>query len=459
MTWSKNSNIIGTVTCTQFTNTAQDQLNPQTAYQATPFITNNTTQTQMITFLDFDSLTKTQSVNTKVLTATSSSGLTVTLTSLDTNVATITGGNTLNAISAGIVYIKATQSGNGTYDAATPIICTFTITVEQQQNGPTGKLETPISIVANTQNTYAQTINITINDIRYTQYSGISYGYATGFHGSAMIGTITCLDISSNPVTDFSTYPLTVTMTLANANPLHSYKIWKRSGSTVIDPQPSGYPVILTYVSGITWTATMTSLSDIVILDDTPPAGNAGGDPYIISVKKIKTLLPNEWKRVILLDTNTTQIIANCDFLNNENMSNLHYINKNKQECILINPEKHKWVKDLTYIISIEVLDKKTDKKLILDTLDGSVILDNSIFLYDSIKNTKYGLFSITHNGYYPHVNFKQFAIYFDEGYLSISIDNFWDDINYIELFTNNNDYDNYSGELIEHDEKNCILK
>jgi hypothetical protein len=459
MTWTINTAIIGTSTCTQFKNAGADELNPQTAYSTTPFITSNTTTSQFITFANFDTLTKTQSVSTKTLVATSTSGLTVSFTSLNTSIATITGGNTLNALTSGTVSIVASQAGNGTYDAATPITCIFTITIEQEQPGPTGKLEVPLEITANTSKSNVKNITVSIQDIRYTQYSGISYGYATGFHGSSMVGSITCTDGSDNPITDFSDNPLNITISMSNANPAHVYKIWKRSGSTVIDPQPTGYPVTLTYQSGYNWTASMTSLSDIVILDDTPPAGNAGGDPYIISVKKIKTLLPNEWSKVNLLDTENTHIIANCEFISQEIISNLHYINKNKKECVQIDPSIHKWVKDLTYITSLEFINKKTNKKLIFDTIDGSILLDNSGFLYESVTDNKYGLFSITHFGYYPHVNFKKYLVHFDEGHLAISIDNFWDDINYIQLFIHNDDYSNFTGELINHDESNAIEK
>lgn len=459
MTWTKNASILGTATCTQFTNTAQDELNPQTAYQTTPFITSNTTTTQTITFANFDSLTKTQLVNTKLLTATASSGLTVTLTSLDTNIATITGGTTLNAVTSGTVYIQATQAGNGTYDPATPVICVFTITLENQHTGPSGKIENPIVVTANTQKNNVKTITIVVTDIRYTQYSGISYGYATGFHGSAMIGSINCTDGSDNPVTDFSDYPLNITISMANANPAHVYKIWKRNGSAVVDPQPTGYPVTLTYVSGSNWTGTMTALSDVVILDDTPPSGNAGGDPYIISVKKIKTLLPNEWTKVKLLDTESVQVIANCEFISPDIITNLHYINKNKQACLAIDPNVHKWVRDITYITSLDIITKNDKKTLSIDTIDGSILKDNSSLLYETIQNNKYGLFSITHNGYYPQVAFKKYIVHFNEGYLVISIDNFWDDINYIQLFMHNNDYEKYTGELIEHNLMNAMEK
>ena len=457
MTWTKNASIIGTSTCTQFQNTAQNELNPQTAYQTTPFITSNTTTAQTITFASFDSLTKTSSVDTKTLTATASSGLTVTLTSLDTTIATITGGNTLNALSAGTVYIQATQAGNGTYDPATPIICVFTITLELTQAGPSGNLSIPMSITASTLKNNVKTITVSIDNIRYTQYTGISYGYATGFRGSAMVGSINSTDTSDNPVTDFSSNSLNLTVSMAHANTGHIYKLYKRNGTSLVDPQPTGYPVTLTYVSGYNWTGSMTALSDVVILDETPPSGNAGGDPYIISVKNVKTLLPNDWAIVKLLETDTVKVVANCDFLSKCMMSDLHFINKNKQECSLIDPNIHKWVRDLTYIVTLEVMEKNSDKKLVINTISGEIIYDNSPIIYETIKDSKFGLFSITHGGYYPQVEFKQHILHFNEGYITISVDNFWDDINYIQLFLHHNNYDKYTGELIEHNISNAI--
>lgn len=451
MVWTKNPNIIGNESCTQFMNTAQDQLNPQTAYQTAPFITTNSTTAQTITFPYFDTLNISQS-NTKTLSATASSGLVVSFESLDTSIATVSG-TTMTALSAGTVYIKATQAGNATYDPATPIFCLFTIVQQQQQVGPSGKIETPITVTVSTAKSNVKTITIVISDIRYTKYSGISYGYATGFVGSAMIGSITCTDSLGNNLVDFTDNPLNVTISMANADTTHSYKIWKRNGSSLVVPQPTGYPVQLTYVSGTNWNGSMTSLSEIVILDDTPPAGKAGGDPYVVSVKGVKTLLPNEWKKVRLLETNTVKIIANCDYLSKDVIGGLHFINKNKGACLVIDPNVHKWVKDLTYILSLDFIDKEGNM-LSIDTVDGHIIYDSSNLLYEIKKDTEFGLFSITHGGHYPHVAFKQFIVYFDGGYVTISIDKFWDDINYIQLFGNNDDS---IGELIEHNSDNNL--
>jgi len=63
----------------------------------------------------------------RTLIATSSSGLPVTLASSDSNVATITSGNTLNFVGAGTVTITATQVGNTNYDAAIPVPVIFTV--------------------------------------------------------------------------------------------------------------------------------------------------------------------------------------------------------------------------------------------------------------------------------------------------------------------------------------------
>ena len=456
MSWSKDPNVTGNIICTQFTNTVQDELNPQTAYQTTPFINDNTTLTQEISFAYFDNLLKTQSINTKLFSPSSTSNLPVTLTSSNNDVATISG-NTLTALTTGNIYITATQDGDGTYDPATPVICVFNINIEYTQVGPSGKIEYPIEVSTYTSKQNIASFIITINDIKYTNYSGISYGFATGFHGSAMIGSINCFDGNGSNVTDFSDIPINLTVSMANANTSHSYSVYKRNGSVLFDPQPVGYPVSLTYVSGTNWTGTLTQLSDIIILDENPPAGNAGGDPYIVSVKKIKTLLPNEWKTVRLLETDTISIIANCEFLDKKIMSNLHYINKSKQRCIQIDPSKHKWVKDLTYITTLDLIDKNTNKKLVMDTLQGNIIQDNSSFLYELLSHSRYGLYSITHHGHYPKAAFKKYIIHFDEGYIVVSIDNYWDDINFIELFLHDKNYNLYTGELIEHDENNNI--
>ena len=61
------------------------------------------------------------------LIATSSSGLSVTLTSSDSRIATITSGNTLNIVGAGTATLTATQTGDENYEAAMPVSVILTV--------------------------------------------------------------------------------------------------------------------------------------------------------------------------------------------------------------------------------------------------------------------------------------------------------------------------------------------
>ncbi len=63
----------------------------------------------------------------RTLIATSSSGLTVTLTSSDSAVATITSGNTLNIVGVGTATLTATQTGDDDYEAAIPVSVSLTV--------------------------------------------------------------------------------------------------------------------------------------------------------------------------------------------------------------------------------------------------------------------------------------------------------------------------------------------
>jgi len=66
-----------------------------------------------------------------VLTASATSGLLVSYSSDDENVAMISG-NTLSIIGAGLVTITASQSGDDDYEAATPIDHSFTVNQAEQ---------------------------------------------------------------------------------------------------------------------------------------------------------------------------------------------------------------------------------------------------------------------------------------------------------------------------------------
>lgn len=458
MSWTKDPGIIGNAICTQFKNTVNNMLYPITAYSTSPFINDNTTLTQYITYNSFNTITVSSFPYdaSSLLNATSSSLLTVSYNALDPIVATINT-NTLTLKTAGVVNIQITQNGNAQYDSANPITSQLTIVYNYQISSPNTYYVSPFIISLNSSYQYLTNFIVNIQDIRYTKNSSIAYGYSTGFRGSILLGEITASDYNNNQITDFGVSPITIYWTLPNANINNILKIYKRTGTTLLNNQ-TGYPSQLTYNSlASNWNSVMTNLSEIVIIDQTPPSGTAGGDPYIMSIDRVKTLLPNNWNEVVLLNCNNVKVIAKCGFIDSTAINRLHYINKAKNESMKINPNNHKWVVDITYIKNIEFIDIRNNK-LIIDTVNGNIVQDNSSFIYEYFKNdiNEPGLYSMTHGGFYPAINLIKYVIYFDEGYIIIIIDNYWDDINYIELFLNNSNH-TYFGELIEHSEKNLI--
>ncbi|MBN2487074.1 MAG: FG-GAP repeat protein, partial [Bacteroidales bacterium] len=113
------------------------QLLPNTNYFVRSFATNasGTVYGNEVSFttlklnqtISFDTLTNvTYGDNTFNLTATASSGLTVSYTSSNTNVATISG-NTVTVIGAGTTSITASQEGNNNYYAASDVVQTLTV--------------------------------------------------------------------------------------------------------------------------------------------------------------------------------------------------------------------------------------------------------------------------------------------------------------------------------------------
>ena len=84
---------------------------------------------QVITF-GLDPATATVGDDARTLIASSSSGLSVTLTSSDSRIATITSGNTLNIVGAGTATITATQTGDGNYEAALPVSVSLTVSAD-----------------------------------------------------------------------------------------------------------------------------------------------------------------------------------------------------------------------------------------------------------------------------------------------------------------------------------------
>lgn len=388
------------------------------------------------------------------LNASATSGLAVSYSSSDSNVVLISGSSFIIK-GVGSATITASQAGDLEYNAAPNVNRVQNIlAVNEQQTGPDTYLTIPITVTAAT-NELVSSININIIDIRYTTSSGVGYGLDTGFTGTVSRLNISALDPSNVPITDFSSNPLILNLDLPNANPSNELKLYKLVTGTnnLMVPQPPGYPVTLTYLSGTLWTGQLISLSDYIILDSTPPGGIAGGDPHIINIYNKKVTIPNEWKYVKLYQKDDIQVNAKCDFISEEIMNNLHRYNLANQ-IEKINPIKHKYVKDWTFITELDIY-KNNELLLKWDMVNDREIINKGI----SVDNQEgKGLFSLTHKKPYPPKNSGSHIVYLNNNnFLTFTIDNFWDDINNVNLVFYEVNKDGYSGEFFEHSINNKL--
>jgi hypothetical protein len=97
---------------------------------------NITKANQTITFSGGAWQTKTSTDDPFTLTATASSGLTVSFASSDTGVATISG-STVTIVGEGTTTITASQSGDGNYNAASPVQLDLTVSDAEPETAPT----------------------------------------------------------------------------------------------------------------------------------------------------------------------------------------------------------------------------------------------------------------------------------------------------------------------------------
>ena len=108
-----------------------------------------------------------------------------------------------------------------------------------------------------TNNAYASTISIKLLDTS-NNYIGLLSAF-----------NVNAYDINNNQLTDFANYPISVQATLPNTNSSNTLNIYKLYGNSLMNPQPDNYPRQLTFQGNYIWTATLPSLSNFVILDDT----------------------------------------------------------------------------------------------------------------------------------------------------------------------------------------------
>jgi hypothetical protein len=284
--------------------------------------------------------------------------------------------------------------------------------------------------------------------------SPVAYGIGIGLRGVVVGLRITATDADTNGITDFSNNPITLNLQLPNANPQHTLKLFKLITNTFTQMvnQPSEFPVNLTYVSGTTWICDLPSLSDFAIIDQTPPDGDAGGDPHVKSVLNDKLItLPNEWKLIKLYESKDILVVAEAKFVSDDIVSNMHHMDGQE-----IDVEKDRYVLDYTYFINVKIYKNNT-VCLVINTVNGEIEYDNKTIVHD--KNNSVSIYSFLHKKHYENKNASSYMIYLnDSNRLEVTVDNYWLDLNSFSLYINDmNNVNEYKGELVYHDINNCL--
>ena len=307
----------------------------------------------------------------------------------------------------------------------------------------------PNNIITNAQGT----LNITIQSNNFTQTSGVAYLINSGFFGGVSIINITASDQSGNNITDFSAENLLIILNLPQANPNSILKMYKLDTNTnaVINPQPTGYPVTLQYQTDIYWTVALPSLSTYLIQDINATSGSGGGDPHLKTIHGTEILLPNDWIYVKLYQKDDIKVNAKCGFIDSEFLKKLH----NRQNK-LIYTDINAWARRLTFFTEIHIFK---NNKLVFkhDLLNDKELINRNIAV-EKNKSSK-GMYSITHKSVWPAKNLSSFFVHLNNNnILSIDIDNYWDDINYISIKLFDTNYEGYSGEFFNHSIENKLL-
>jgi len=301
-------------------------------------------------------------------------------------------------------------------------------------------------------------LNVNIQNLNYTNNSGIAYGIGTGY-----IGVITRFSvIDNNGNTNFSDQPIQLELTLPMADTSKTLKLYKINTVTNqkiinIDYPISGRSVNYNAITG-KWLTTLPSLSTFMIQAENNPVSSVGGDPHVQTIDGKHTLLPNDWRYVKLYEHYNTKVIVKCQHIQDELVENLHKFDENRK-VILINKDLHKYVTDLTYMTELVVLQENKEV-FKFDMLNDKVLLEEekNIIQLEKVENDE-GLFSLTNKRIYPKKNLSSYILHLDSNnILKLQVDNFWDDINFLQLHLFDKEHlEKYSGEFFKHSEENRL--
>ena len=439
-----------------------------TINQAASNIHNDTSKTISLTINDkitpvltMNNIVKTDSdptFNMNAISTISTTSNQIKYKSSNTNIATIDESTGIvNILIIGKTIITAYQEDDTKYNyayvqATLTIVKTKTTTI-----GSVNYTNKPVKIEATTNMPNLSSIVVNIADTQYTNPTGIAYALNTNISGVVSKFTITAFNTTNEPITNFLDYPITLELDLPNSDithsPLRLYKVDPSLGS-ILQNQPLGYPAEVNYdVLNKKWNTILHSLSVYVAVDTQHPSGSAGGDPYILTVKKEQYKIPDDWKYVNMYDHLDYKVCIKCGFIDNMIIKGLHRLNPKKLP-VIIDPKKYKYVTTTTYIKELDVY-KNNILISKIDTINDKILNAENIIK----KPLSAGLYSIINKlRYYPK-EASSYLITLNSGnYLELTIDKYWDEINNINLIFNDyTNIDDYTGEFFKHDEKNKL--
>lgn len=348
----------------------------------------------------------------------------------------------------GFSKINIRQPGTNNYTEASKEVDIFVYEI-----GKNVKVNTETNVETYT-NTISSSINqeIVINNNMFDT-SKLYFAYipyqkqlkadkTTYLNYSGYRGAVSRFSIKSDEL--FNTvFPLEIELKLPNVTNnskiLKLYKIYDNEG--LIENEL--YPRDVTYDSEKEkWITTIPTLSDFVVLDKSSPEEIIGGDPFQFDIKTLKhKMLPTIVKNKTIYDTDKYCVVIHLNKLKLEKVKKMHTIDKRtKKERLLIPLEYSIYASN--FVTEVEIINKKTNTKLIIDSYDGSVkyndsdIKDIKDIKYETI-HTKNGLFNTSRNYYYAKKNFKCLLVYLDDDkHLTIKVDNWWVELNNIKVYT-----------------------
>lgn len=150
--------------------------------------------------------------------------------------------------------------------------------------GPIQYLNPPINIKITTTDANVEYFENTIGNLRYLHKSGVQYGLISNYTTALAQFSLKAYDDLNNLLSDFTTEPINIEITLPNADTASYLNIYKLEPGTlnIMTQQPENFPTPLVY-NHLTskWIGNLSSLSDFIILSDdsmgpTGPTGEMG---------------------------------------------------------------------------------------------------------------------------------------------------------------------------------------